>query len=71
MVSRRVEQKARELCEAAGLDPDAAKNESVIWPVPMWRAYVPLARQLLAEAEERVVEREPKPTERRRGRGRE
>ena len=62
MVSHRVEQKARELCKAAGLDPDATSNESVIWPVPLWRAYVPLARQLLAEADDWVVKHKPKST---------
>ena len=46
-----VERKARELCEAAGLDPDGASNKDVIWSVPLWQAYLPLAYEVLrAEA---------------------
>ena len=51
-----VEQKARELCEAAGLDPDGASNKDVIWSVPLWQAYLPLAYEVLrAEAAGRTA----------------
>ena len=46
----KVEQKARELCETAGLDPDGLNYRDVVWPVPLWHAYVPLAREILMAA---------------------
>ena len=42
-----VERKARELCEAAGLDPDGTSYSDVVWPVPLWHAYVPMAQEIL------------------------
>ena len=46
MIAGWVEQKARELCEASGLNSDGLGYRDIL-SVPLWHAYVPLAYEVL------------------------